>query len=204
MHRQKGFASIIIVVLIVILGIGGIGSIIYLQNQRTQSNNFINLVSPTPTKNVLSEWKTYSNSHFPFTFKYPSDLTEDGPRKMSDGEIEEVKDSTLVTTVLYSSTKPYRIAVISGWNKNGTKEDGEKFLDSFLELNGTSMTVGGQRAVQTYADLFEVKVIHTYILNKSDFSVITLSVHWNEEEDKPMKEEYNELLNQILSTFNFN
>lgn len=205
MNPEKGFVSIIIILIIVVLGIGGIGSILYLQSERNNINKQKqNVSSVTPTSNPLEGWKTYSNPTFPFTFQYPPELIEDGPHKGSDSPIEELKESTLVVTTLASEQKPYRIGIVTGIGKNNTEEENIKFINDYLQLDESAenIKVDGQQAVKIYADLFETKVFHTHIISK-DSSIITLSIEWNEEKDKPQREEYDKLIKKVLSTFKF-
>lgn len=79
--NEKSFVNIILIV-IVVLAVGAVGYFVFVkksapiaQQTPTPSQNN-NPVSPTPTqKNETVNWKTYSNSKYNFSLKYPNGWT---------------------------------------------------------------------------------------------------------------------------------
>mgnify|MGYP001564321650 FL=1 len=79
--NQKGFANIVLVVIIVLI-VGVVGYFAFVKKsppivQQTQTpTQTNNSVSPTPTqKDETANWKTYSNSKYRFSLKYPNGWT---------------------------------------------------------------------------------------------------------------------------------
>jgi hypothetical protein len=89
-NSQKGFIAPVLITIIALLVIGG-GSYIYFNKGNVNQDNPNKAISTTSTStDVTTDWKTYTNSQYGFTFKHPKDtsvsvLHYDAPSPTSPG-----------------------------------------------------------------------------------------------------------------------
>jgi len=83
-RHSSGFANLLLIFTVVIFGIGTLGYYAYKNGQiklikkdtEIETNTYStpansNIVTPTSTNNITTDWKTYINHNFGFSFKYP-------------------------------------------------------------------------------------------------------------------------------------
>ena len=145
--NQKGFANIVLVVVIVLI-VGAVGYFAFVkksarlaeQTQTTTQTN--NSVSPIPTqKDETANWKTYSNSKYNFSLKYPNGWTIEEPTNAdTTGRVISLRSPETVQLLNEREIDPgysYNL-VVSFWsNVNNEYARGGSWID---QRNYTSLT----------------------------------------------------------------
>lgn len=203
--KQKGFAPIIILVLIALAVVGYFGYKNYWPKLQTL------VVSPTPTAtdDPTANWKTYTNTAYGFSFKYPSDLKVE---QMGTSPYEQYKlvymgkkqgDSGRTQTSLFdgyvfyvSSRGTDSVDKVAQDTFNGSKEN---CYEQTKWSNITTSTLGG-RASKTYS---VTNCLGDYTENfvsngKNTFEITQIYIGGS-----PEYSQYKSITNQILSTFKF-
>src|SRR3989344_4320216 len=73
MKNQKGFAHFFLILTLTLIAVVGIGYYAY-KNGQIKLTPSKEQVSPTPTSESTANWKTYTNTKYAFSFKYPPNL----------------------------------------------------------------------------------------------------------------------------------
>ncbi len=82
--KQKGFAQIFIFILLLAI----LGTVIYFGSKQGKIVTPIQSPIPTATPDVTANWKTYSNTAYNYSVKYPTNLTI-GENGMGGGNIQK-------------------------------------------------------------------------------------------------------------------
>lgn len=160
--NQKGFANIILVVVIVIL-LGVVGYFAFVKKSEpiaqqpaptpTQSKTPI---SPTPAqKDEIANWKTYNNTQYSFSFKYPTNIFAYNAVDNTSGQIPDVAGFGYTKPGQYDVGNPLPadkmgLARILVWNN--VSQD----LKSWLKIHEpnikswTDTQIGGVAALVNY------------------------------------------------------
>ena len=224
--RQKGFTPIIILLLIVaVLGAAG-----YFAYSRGYTNSFLPKPSPiitprplltplptpkpTSTPDPTANWKTYTNTTYKYSLKYPSDWEVQG---------EGGEDPTQAFAPNFSSTCNFNggdrcanlvISLIGGYKEGENLEyyfnigsNNDSHIRTQDIISEKDIVVGGEKALEIKyrlpkADIgyenepaIEIHAVH-------DNSV--LLIQYGEEQKTSFSElKYEDLFNHILSTFKF-
>lgn len=76
---RKGFAVTLILVLGILIGVGGVFGLAYILKLNRKpfgtiiTSNETKKASPLPSSDETANWKTFSDSKFNYSFKYPQD-----------------------------------------------------------------------------------------------------------------------------------
>ena len=203
LRKSKGFAHLFLLVVIVIVGIGGI---LYYSWQKgliriTPSQE----VSPTPTPDPTTDWKTYKNAKYGYTIKYPPDYRI------------EIKNQDLV--ILYPPQHPQsKFGYITIYRLREKKylENTEEYFDKLLNFypkptyrivdeSKKRFKLNGLEVFSFRFEYLEREIKSVKLLKENlGFSIDFLGGHLNENKGLSTNEYYNiETFDQILSTFKF-
>lgn len=222
--RQKGFAPIIILVLILL---GVIGYFIYQNTQLQKSNSNVtspstvpnaNLLQSSPTPDPTVNWKTYTNTKYGYSVKYPSNwepnrwIANLSDEELAKETLVEFNDLTLpgISTGKDSGTG-FQIAT-NELNPNGDGRNCSDLNDCFSKTfkerkestnttNRVSTTFWGQTAIifnyQLKGTLYSQSFKYIYFIYQGNAYDMNISTRSDRE-----KEVFG-IFDQILSTFKF-
>ena len=211
MKNQRGFAPVI-VILVVLIGFVGVYFLGTLKNKPSTVNptsspvavakeSAIPTVKPVATTDLTADWKTYTNTKFGFSFKYPTDfkttlspttgeefnLVVDKKTNVSEMGFVPVQFSINMSrdennmirniTTLSQAEEIYKI------NRNQTRK-------SILLDNKSAVTVAG--LVEGLGPGTGQFLSYTFVKLNNEVLIIQLG-----------NKDYQTELNQILSTFKF-
>ena len=200
---SKSFLSnkiiLLIVILLILLGLGGT----YLAlNSKIKSTSTVSqsastsAPSPTPTSDSTSGWKTYTNTAYGFSIKYPTTFVmEDKSGQLPPFAMYFLDKQRVVTREGGSQVNPYFFMVakpfegsvmdyVSDTNNNRTFVETKKIGNNEFIVAKEKFGMGG--------------VANEYLL-KAKENIISISPDLAESKDSV---DY-KVLNQILSTFRF-
>lgn len=211
--RQKGI--VVLPVIIIVLLIGVVGYFIY-QNTQLRQNNSQNqlpqasiltttptesLMESSPTINPRANWKTYTNTKYGYTFKYPPEFTLDSYGQVSgeEGTIELTKannnpqTSILVDASISETSKSLYLDYKSRADGNTATgqliEGGSEVAVSMSEIQ-LANNIAYQGVLESNTDIL------INILIERNNLIYGLQFITEVKEDKA-------LFDQILSTFKF-
>jgi hypothetical protein len=218
--RQKGFTPIIILLVVVLFG--ALGYLVYTKGYITQivNKNVIQKtitpttytlnVHPTGIPDPTANWKTYINTTYKYSLKYPLDWKVEG---------EGGEDPTKTFAPSFSSTCNFdssdRCADLVISLQGGYKEG--KNLEYYFNIGshiGTQdiiskkeTVVGGEKALEIEYRLSKVNIGHE---NEPEIEIHAihnnnvLLIQYGEQQKTSFSElKYVDIFNQILSTFKF-
>ena len=220
-HRfSKTFIVLIAVILLVAAGVGGyiLGTN---QNQTVQTQPVTQLPQPSPTPDPTANWKTYSNTKYDFSFKYPSEWEIDDSSSNDDvntsdrfrfynlSDMMEIKmhDKNCQDefnrginpcTIKYPEIRQVYVYVVKNTNNLSMEEliKNQKLSDISRE------TIGNLNVIKGIPGIAGGRTSYYFIDPTQSFMlIIELADEWNQEENKRTPES---IIRQILSTFRFN
>ncbi len=188
--RTRLPSILIILVLLVLVGAGGI----LLGKRMASTPNYPKTdsgINPIYT-DTISDWRTYSNSQYGFSFKYPAQYSETGVAGGPDNALVAFYDETQDTTVLVAlSTKKFTMANLHSYAPTGS-EDVDPVQASFGDNTFYYYGPGGGGVA--YPD--------RYFYNL-DGNILYFQFNGPYENDKTPNAAAKSLASQILSTFKF-
>lgn len=197
---QKGLAPILIVLILAVL----IGGYLVYQNQPkpTPSPQPTNQLSPASDE--TANWKTYTNSKYGFSFKYPSDLVVSEPgsiRLTNEVPMSQVASDKYINILIFVHSIDPQIDLKKWVEKDTTRNRPDGTVGSIVVgtiENYKSSSLQGF----TYHGGAEVNIKHVVIQKKDNIIDFTLDCYQTgcSYKDNPDAER---IFNQILSTFKF-
>jgi len=84
MHKQRDFANIILVTVIVVLAV--VGYFMFVKKLKP----VVQQPAPIPKQSQITDWKTYVNTKYGFSFKYPNNIFAYDVKDYTNGQIPDV------------------------------------------------------------------------------------------------------------------
>jgi hypothetical protein len=207
---SKSFPLKWILILIIFILIGG-GATYYVANQSQKPASSSNQTpttapSPTPTPDPTSDWKTYTNTKYGYSVKYPSDWKIQSPGGGSNGElcretgidsqIIELSEKELSECGFAGEGLPSPDANITVW----VLDEKHSTLENLIGPNYSKLQVAGEAAVKyPFTDesaLPNIYATRIYLNHNNNGYIIYLK-------QSDITGKYEMILDQILSTFKF-
>lgn len=185
--KQRGFAPVIIIFVLAILGI--VGYIGYRSFRSISTSTSTPSTSQTPNGD-LANWKTYTNSFYKYSFRYPIDLvletTKGGAGIVTAGPDTkdfQMRSDKIVGEYVDVGALNYFADLISPtqWVRNNVEVGGQK-IEAYKNKKVTTDKNKVLYRFRNQDNKIQVDFILTYPGEKSDLQ---------------------ETLNQVLSTFKF-
>jgi hypothetical protein len=225
-NNQKGFIVPLLIAIIAVLLIGG-GVYIY-SNEKVEAPIVVDTNVPTQatstqaTSTQTSDWKTYTNTQYGFSFSYPSDVLSTPVENNVNGRIQ-ITAPYLSTGPIDSNkvelgevVKPGLLVVVLKDNQYNQEDTYEKRVTDYSGVAGTEMynkiNISGQSAFRAKDATNDTHNFITLIHLKDPYYIDTLQMEvykitsgfaegykWAPVADK----DNSTLFNQILSTFKF-
>lgn len=216
--NQKGFSDIALF-LVIVLALGVVGYFVFVKKsdqtaQQTPTPAQTNTgISPAPTQNnQLANWKTYSNSKYNFSLKYPDGWTIEESLNMDDtGRVISLRSSETVKGLQERKIDPgysYDL-VVSFWSninneyaRGGSwvgQRDYISLADFFTDKNAFkqkigSITVAGQNAYEV--SIGGAGANYGVIIEHNGVYELSFETAWDKFQLSPTQK-------QILYTFQF-
>jgi hypothetical protein len=169
--------------------------------------------TPTPTINPIADWKTYTNTRYGYTLRYPGEWEPNrGPGNLSDKELFSQRDIDFYDPTLLSEDPGSGLSIsVNQLEAAGTNRKCSNLDDCFSKtfnwltettaINKTSSTFLGQPAIFfTYhrkTNLYTQGWKYIYFIYEENAYSIDISTNISREQT------VFEIFDQILSTFRF-
>jgi len=191
--NQWILAAIILVVIVVIAGI-----FILLLNSQKSTSTPPSSISPTssPITEEVANWKTYTNTKYGYSLKYPSEmrLTEPGNETYLTLDPSQEKEQDFHHTLIVG------ISVLPNKERLSIDELIEKIQASTSAIqikNKQDVTVGGVKGKKVIGSALGSDFTKIFIPYEDSFVVLTASIGIEK------YQQYVQVFDQILSTFKF-
>ena len=206
---SKGFAHLFLLVVVVVIGIGGLHYYSWQKGLiKTTPNQEVPL-TPTTTIDETANWKTYKNTKYNYSLKYPDNFfTTNSPEDkivvfyISSKEDNHKYERPQIYVQIHEKTTLTDIANTWAEGKKAVQEIYEESKitpaeDGPLDLDLQEKTVNGQSAYYFEKLTEDYMGITTYLeKNGNTYAVSLLSIYEN-------NDYYKTVYYQILSTFEF-